>query len=283
MQPSSLIFLAIIAIWAVPLLQHWVRRREHLATARSVDRFSEAMRVLERRHTPTEGAEPRSYLVSPARPSRPEVVVKRAVAVAPAASSAPARKPRSAARRPGVRPTPLFRAIGTLNGITARRLRALSLLACLLAVPTLLVLGHLGRLPWYASGVAGGALLLDLLVLRASARRSRGARRARVTAARAAAVSATHARTGTPRPAEPAVKATEVATAEQIGWQPVPVPPPTYTLKAKVERPAHRETVVDDLDLEDTQEMPVMADDVADLVDAEELDELLERRSVAGA
>ena len=48
-QPSSLIFLVLIAIWAAYLLQHWVRRREHLATARSVDRFSDAMRVLERR------------------------------------------------------------------------------------------------------------------------------------------------------------------------------------------------------------------------------------------
>jgi len=48
-QPSGLIFLVIIAIWATYLLQHWVRRREHLATARSVDRFSDAMRVLERR------------------------------------------------------------------------------------------------------------------------------------------------------------------------------------------------------------------------------------------
>ena len=48
-QPSSLIFLVIIAIWAAYFVQHWVRRREHLATARSVDQFSESMRVLERR------------------------------------------------------------------------------------------------------------------------------------------------------------------------------------------------------------------------------------------
>ena len=81
-QPSGLIFLVIIAIWAAYLLQHWVRRREHLATARSVDRFSEAMRVLERRMPLPESdlslPQPRSYSVSPARSSRPEVVVKRA-------------------------------------------------------------------------------------------------------------------------------------------------------------------------------------------------------------
>ena len=48
MQPSSLIFVAVIGIWAAFLVQHWVRRREDLATARSLDRFSEAMRVLQR-------------------------------------------------------------------------------------------------------------------------------------------------------------------------------------------------------------------------------------------
>ena len=48
MQPSSLIFVAIIAIWAAFLVQHWVRRREALSTARSVDRFSEAIRLLDR-------------------------------------------------------------------------------------------------------------------------------------------------------------------------------------------------------------------------------------------
>ena len=57
-QPSSLIFVAIIAIWAAFLVQHWVRRREALATARSVDRFSEAIRLLDR--TPARvSAEPR--------------------------------------------------------------------------------------------------------------------------------------------------------------------------------------------------------------------------------
>ncbi len=46
---SSLIFVVVIAIWATYLLFHVTRRREHLATARSVDRFSAHMRVLQRR------------------------------------------------------------------------------------------------------------------------------------------------------------------------------------------------------------------------------------------
>jgi hypothetical protein len=47
-QPSSLIFVLVIAIWAAYLLQHWLRRREHLSTARTIDRFSASMRVLDR-------------------------------------------------------------------------------------------------------------------------------------------------------------------------------------------------------------------------------------------
>lgn len=48
-SPSSLIFLVVIAVWAVYLTLHVIRRREHLITARNVDRFSVHMRVLQRR------------------------------------------------------------------------------------------------------------------------------------------------------------------------------------------------------------------------------------------
>lgn len=82
MQPSSLIFLVIIGIWAAYFVQYWVRRREHLATIRSVDAFSETMRVLQLRaplSTVDTGSQaPRTYAVSPARAMRPQVTVKRA-------------------------------------------------------------------------------------------------------------------------------------------------------------------------------------------------------------
>jgi membrane protein implicated in regulation of membrane protease activity len=80
---SSLIFVVIVAIWAAYLLQHWVRRREDAAATRSVDGFTEAMRVLEKKPIlpRTELREPRpdSYAVQPARDARPTVDVKRAV------------------------------------------------------------------------------------------------------------------------------------------------------------------------------------------------------------
>ncbi|MFC6703820.1 hypothetical protein [Flexivirga alba] len=73
-QPSSLIFLAIVVIWAAYLLQHWIRRREALATARSVDQFSDAMRVLERREHRVEGvAEQASEAPHASRTSAPQV------------------------------------------------------------------------------------------------------------------------------------------------------------------------------------------------------------------
>jgi hypothetical protein len=48
-QPSSLVFVAILAMWAVYLVPQWLRRRETLAQSRSGDRNSEGLRVLERR------------------------------------------------------------------------------------------------------------------------------------------------------------------------------------------------------------------------------------------
>jgi len=83
-QPSSLIFVVIVGIWAAFFIQYWVRRREHIATARSVDAFTSTMRVLEVRD-PLPQVEvsdrPRSYAVSPVRPARPQVTVKRAEAM----------------------------------------------------------------------------------------------------------------------------------------------------------------------------------------------------------
>ena len=158
MQPSSLIFLVLIAMWAAYLLQHWVRRREHLATARSVDRFSDAMRVLERRSPLSEFdlsvSRPRSYALSPARSSRPEVVVKRAPSprdtVPPLPSTA-------------VRSTRIFH---LLAGVSARRARGLSLLASLSLVLVVSPLAAFSVLPWWTALVAVAVLVADFGWLR---------------------------------------------------------------------------------------------------------------------
>lgn len=48
-SPSSLIFVVVFAIWATYFSVYVMRRREQLSTARSVDRFSAHMRILQRR------------------------------------------------------------------------------------------------------------------------------------------------------------------------------------------------------------------------------------------
>ncbi|MGL5867373.1 MAG: hypothetical protein ACRCYX_16135, partial [Dermatophilaceae bacterium] len=72
-SPSNLVFLVLVGVWAVYFFLYWVRRRDHIATARSVEQFSGAMRVLERRdpHLEPELAAtlPRSPAVHPPRPA----------------------------------------------------------------------------------------------------------------------------------------------------------------------------------------------------------------------
>ena len=290
-QPSGHIFLVIIAIWATYLLQHWVRRREHLATARSVDRFSDAMRVLERR-IPLPDFElsvpqPRSYAVSPARPSRPEVVVTRAQTPTSHVSTRPAPVP-------AVRGTRSFPARA---GRWARPVRGLSLLASLsltVGVPPLVAFSVL---PWWSLGVAAAVLMADFAWLRHAAVAERATRRARASVHR---TSAEVRRTAMPAPStsrpatqpvarrsvqsEPVVAApvtgvVEVAepTESPAGvdlsqWAPVPVPPPTYTLKAKAERPEPLPAAV-------TEPAPARPSSFEGLVDDDELDGLLDRRA----
>ncbi|WP_374968215.1 hypothetical protein [Terrabacter sp. BE26] len=93
MPVSSLVFVVIVAIWAAYLVQHWARRREDAAATRSMEGFSEAMRVLEKRpalpapqlSTPR----PHSYAVKPANAARPTVDVKRAVPAGASRRSSP--------------------------------------------------------------------------------------------------------------------------------------------------------------------------------------------------
>ena len=292
-QPSGLIFLVIIAIWATYLLQHWVRRRDHLATARSVDRFSDAMRVLERRTPLPEfdlsAPQPRSYAVSPARPSRSEVVVKHVQPPNPKVSTRPAA---------AVRPTRTFR---VLAGVSARRVRGLSFLASLLLVVVVPPLAALSILPWWGLGVAVAVLMADFAWLRhaAVAERAAGrvkasAHRTRAAAGRTARPAGSSARPAKHAPVLPSAPAQPVVAdmvaggvagvaevpelvespseADLTGWAPVPVPPPTYTLKAKAERPEPAPAAV-------TEPPPAPASSFDGLVDDDELDGLLDRRA----
>ncbi|MCK0113918.1 hypothetical protein MWU75_17375 [Ornithinimicrobium sp. F0845] len=306
-MPNSLIFAVILAVWAAYLIQHWIRRRDHVATARSVDRFSEAMRVLERRQSAAPRADltvpaPKSYAVSLTRPAHPDVVVKRA---------------RHGAAEPAPR-----RARCRLPRPSAATLRAMLLVVGVLALAAGITLYSLAMAPWWAAAAGGAGLLLALTLIRISVGRQRrratspvrpGARRHEVGATQLARKptssegprsKATRRRGARPKTARrrsvrpaprrsaaaatarassaPAASAPTLTTADtaasapvaavardaqffdveahdraesQAGaaakgastlptaelqpgtWAPVPVPPPTYTLKARASRP----------------------------------------------
>jgi hypothetical protein len=246
-QPSSLIFLVIVAIWVAYLIQHWVRRREHLATARSVDKFSEAMRVLERR-TPlpttmlAEATGSTGLKADTAKDSRPEVVVKHA------SVSSPLRARRGEAPLPPAHPVPLIELVPhkTAAQVALRRARGILFLAALVAVPVTLVLSVAHVLKWLSVGVALLVLVGSVVWLRVSAIQEQQARRAQRLQKRHLE-EARHRVSAPARPtrtaAAPAVPTdradTHTPSAEETpgGWKPVPVPPPTYTLKEPAYRP----------------------------------------------
>lgn len=157
-MPNSLIFVVILAVWAAYLIQHWIRRRDHVATARSVDRFSEAMRVLERRQSMPRAdistPKQRSYSLSLTRPAHPDVVVKRARRGAAAAPQ------RGAAKRLRQRPS-------------AATLRAIALLTGVLALVVGISVSALGVTSWWGALGGAAALLLAVTFVRFSVESTR--------------------------------------------------------------------------------------------------------------
>ncbi|HET7820905.1 MAG TPA: hypothetical protein VFL10_05210 [Ornithinibacter sp.] len=239
-SPSSLIFLVLLGVWAAYFVQYWVRRRDHVATARSVEQFSEAMRVLERRdplpRTDLSEPAPRSYAVHPARTARPQVLVKRAVAaepgfigvserivddsdaVAPVAASATHPSPSPAFPSPAgpvSRPAPVGASRRRVR--PSRRVRGLLLLA---AVAELLVIAPLvaaSMLPLWALAPAllavGWAVLFARSGVRAeAAMRSANRRRQADLARRRTAAPVAPRRSSTPA----ASRTAAVASAEAV-------------------------------------------------------------------
>jgi hypothetical protein len=312
-DPSSLIFVVIIGIWAVYLLQHWVRRREQLATSRSVDRFSEAMRVLERRA-------PIPISLPPSQ-NRPYVV---------APTTAPAQ---SAERTPEVAMTHETRTMTSRDARAAvpprrtrgrtHRLRALILLALVIGTPACWAAHIWGTLLLWPAMTVTALMVLDLLFVRAVVRR--GAARKRMALRRTTSTTSATSRTSTARrrpmprqraktfpapvrrprssttsaqrPVAEAVATSGVAvmTEERVslhspdaitevivlegGWEPVAVPPPTYTMKPKADRPvepaARLEADSDSAPSREPLQPAVAIDDL-------DLDAVLDRRRAAG-
>ena len=251
MQPSSVIFLALIAVWAAYFLVYWVRRREHLATARTVDELSASMRVLQRRAPAVFPQTPRSYAASPTRavPSLDALIDADPSAERGAPTGTDHRSPQ---RSPAsVRVAPMH---------PSRRLRGLSLLLAMVATVVVGAVAMLALLPWWSATAPAALAVTAFLWLRSGvqaqtrARRAALARRAHlgeghvveiVRPPQAEAPVEPMASAPAAEPAaepEPAVVAPAALLVDEddipLTWDPVPVPRPTYAMKAKAERPA---------------------------------------------
>ncbi len=199
MQSSSLIFIVVVAIWAAYLVQYWVRRRDHLATIRSVDRFSAAMRVLDSHRLSQTAGPARSYAVSPTRAASPQVVVKRGVA-APEVIV-----PESATRPSEGRPSVVSAVVEA-----PRKVRGLAFLAHLVLLPVSLLVAALGPLPWLVPGLLLLGLLGSFGWLRQDVQAAEAAHREEHLARRRAREVAAPVRRPAPRPrAERAAPAVE--------------------------------------------------------------------------
>lgn len=207
---GSLIFVVIIAVWAAYLIQHWIRRRDHVATARSVDRFSEAMRVLERRRVvpvaePATVAAATPFDVAPARPARPDVAVKRAER----RGGRDVRPQRRSPRRVG----PALRALTLLLGVAA--------LAGGAAVAAL----NLG--PWWSAAAGALVFVLAVAAVRLSVARARRAEEGeRLARGRRSRQAKPPSRRHAKRPPEARMTTAPVAAARVRGSAPLYVPAP---------------------------------------------------------
>ncbi len=184
---SSVIFLVVLGLWAAYLVPHWLQRREDLSASRSVDRFSDAMRVLARRPSQrSRHPQERSYVLTPPREDVRELepttgpVDRQQVVPAPALRSDQAPPGTQVAARGPVRAAAASRWVP--------RLLAGCLVLGVLLLPVLAVLSVLGLVPLWALAVAPALAATALVTLRVRAVR----RASEGSSPRAAAVPVNH-------------------------------------------------------------------------------------------
>ena len=215
MDLSGLIFVALAVAWAAYLIPKALRHHDDVVRGRSVDRFSQSMRVLARRE-PVSARMAR--LVVPGRTADTEVTTKPSAAASPDTPSA--------ARR-----------LAT-TGATRRRRRVLSVL--LLALVAVVAVCATGRLAWPYVALPVGLLAAWLVACRLMVKKERAARP--IAFVEPTEMDLDQGDESAPTGAIAPVPAAAVA-AEGL-WDPVPVTLPTYVSKP----PARRSVRTIDLD-----------------------------------
>jgi hypothetical protein len=241
---SGLIYAAIIVMWALYFLPRWLLPLDENTESRSVEKFDHAMRILSRREpTPDQ-----RYIVMPPKPAPAPSV--------PAARSGEA-GPRTTARSTSRTPQPAQRRTAQARAsIAIRRRRVLAALVLLTLVVAALT--PVTLLPWWAPLLAVLAIVVDLAHLRVQAHRRLEVTRTR-HAVRKRLRSRLHRADSAERLAEARkllAERREIAESERVeaewaahevarreaahaaGWQPTPVPLPTYVTKPIAPRTA---------------------------------------------
>lgn len=245
-NPSSLIFVALVVVWAGWLLQHQIRRRQVLLTARTVETFSDAMRVLERREQVREPA------LAGARTSLRAGSITSAGSITVAGAPQPAQREQSELfqNQPNevdmtTGSTVIDKVQGALREVptvhASRRTRGIAFLAAVALFPITLIAVVAGALTPLA--LLGSLMLFAAVVswLRSAAiaERSRGRR----SPARSPQRRSDHSDRAT-RPVQPARSGTPVQS-RQVPVQ--PARPETVIAGAQTAQPQAESAVVDDV------------------------------------
>jgi hypothetical protein len=206
---------ALAIAWAAYLIPKALRHHDDVVRGRSIDRFSQSMRVLARREPVS--ARMAQLVVTPARAAATAVVSTKASATSPA----PDRQ--EADRRVAVRKA------------TRRRRRVLAVL--LLGLAGVAAACAAGRISWPYVAIPAGLLVVWLVTCRLMVRKERR------PVARLELDDGEAADETSPA-AESAPEQAEAAPRDPMLWDPVPVTLPTYVSKP----PARRTVRTIDLD-----------------------------------
>ena len=217
MDPSSLIFVALAIAWAVYLVPKALKHHDDAVRSRSVDRFSQTMRVLARRE-PVSRRDAR-LVVGPRRPVSEPIVTS---------------KPTTP--RPAVAPVTMTRA--KANAAARRRRRVLSLI--LVALTAVAAVAAAGVIHWGYVAIPGAVLVAWLVACRLMVRKETRVRLSVQWPARAEVVAD---QVEQPAPDVDLLEdttSTPALTDERLGdpslWDPMPMTLPTYVSKPPAAR-----------------------------------------------
>ena len=168
---SAVIFVVLALAWALYLIPTALRHHDEIARTRSIDRFSNAMRVLARREAVNR--RDTRLVVTPPRP-QPRMVLPQPSAATVAAVAAVAASAAVEVSREGAGPRTPPAARAAARAAAKRRRRILGLLV--LSVLGVTGAAYLGYLPWWAVAIPGGLVVAYLVLCRVLVRRDQRTR-----------------------------------------------------------------------------------------------------------